>query len=261
MLDAARLSELVSAGESSNVEFKQSLSKDSEIGEIICAFANDLAGSGKPGHLLFGVENTGRIAGVAVTDAVLQRIAQLRVDGKITPTPAMDVQTCMMDGKPVIAVEVWPSDSPPVRRAGTAFVRVGTVTTKATPEEERRLVELRRARALPFDARGLAGSRLGEIDLRKFQLGYLPLAVSAEVLAGDGRKSGEQLPALKLTDQAGQITPTGLLVLGFDPLRRLPGAYIQFRKVAGREIADETIDQARMGGTIDVAVRQIEEKL
>jgi len=148
-----------------------------------------------------------------------------------------------------------------VRFSGTAYVRVGTVTTKATAEEERRLSEQRRVRAIPFDARGIPGTSSHDLDTKRFELDYLPQAVSPEVIEANGRSTEEKLAALKLADGEGRATPTGLLVAGINPLQWLPGAYIQFRRVSGTEITDDTSDEMRLSGTIDVVISQLEQKL
>lgn len=252
---------ILSKGESQTVEFKESATNLEGVKEVVCAFANDLNGQGVAGLVLIGVDKKGRVVGVAEDDATQLKLAQIRVDGSITPTPAMRITPVRMDNKVVLALDILPSDSPPVRYRGISFVRVGTVTTKATPEEERRLTEQRRGRATPFDARGIPGTSKRELDVKRFQLDYLPQAVNRSVLEENGRSTEEQLAALKLMDSEGRATPTGLLVVGIDPLANLPGAYVQFRRVSGTEITDDTIDEMSATGTIDVVVRLVEEKL
>lgn len=261
MLDADTVLRLVAGGESPTVEFKESLARDQALGSTICAFSNDLAGSGATGYLLLGVRDDGTIAGVDVNDSLLQRLAQFRTDGNITPTPALRIEVCQIGDKSVIVVAVEPSDSPPVRRNGSAFVRVGAVTTRATPEEERRLVEHRRGRALSPDLMIIATASVADLDLERFQIVYLKRSVSPEVLAENNRTIEQQLAALKMTDIKGKPTVTGLLTIGFDPRFWLPLAYIQFRRVGGTRLADDTLDQAVIHGTLDVMSRQIEEKL
>lgn len=255
------LEALASKGEATTIEFKESIAGLDGISKTVCAFANDINGFGSPGLILIGVDKDGRIVGTPSDDATLQKLAQLRVDGKITPTPSMTVTPVAVQGKTVIVLEVSPSESPPVRRHGIAYVRIGTTTTPATSEEERRLIEQRKGRALPFDARGISGSAIGDLDVKRFQLDYLTEAVNPSVLAENGRSVEQQLAALKLMDGEGRATPTGLLVVGIDPLSWLPGAYVQFRRIAGDKITDDTIDEARSSGTIDVIVRVLEEKL
>lgn len=254
------LKELISKGETSLVEFKESATAK-KLHETVCAFSNDINGTGAPGSILIGIKDDMTVVGVTADDETLQRLAQIRTDGSITPTPAMEIKAEQVDGKTVVAIRVFPSESPPVRYRGTAYVRTGTVVTAATPEEERRLTEQRRGRALPFDARGISGCTIDALDIKRFSLDYLPQAISPTVLEANGRSVEEQLSALKLMDGAGRVTPTGLLVAGKDPLMWLPGAYVQFRRVAGNEITDDTTDEMRATGTLDVVVRIVEEKL
>ena len=173
----------------------------------------------------------------------------------------MTVEVCRLGESSIIALKVEPSDSPPVRRNGSAFVRVGAVTTRATPEEERLLVEHRRGRAVSPDLLVVAGASLADLDLPRFQIDYLKRAVSPEVLAENNRSVEQQLAALKMIDGSSRATITGLLTIGIDPRFWLPMAYIQFRRVAGKQLTDDTIDQAVIHGTLDVMSRQIEEKL
>jgi len=252
---------LLSRGESDKVEFKESATSLTGIRETVCAFANDLNGQGLPGLVIVGANKRGEAVGVQDGDETQQRLAQIRVDGSITPTPALSIERGEIDGKVIFALSVLPSDSPPVRCSGLAFVRVGTVTTKATPGEERRLSEMRRGRALPFDARGLVGATIKELDVKRFRLDYLPQSVSPEILEANGRPVEEQMTALKLMDNDGRATPTGILVTGINPLAWLPGAYVQFRRVSGVSITDDTVDEMQVSGTVDVTVRQLEEKL
>ena len=51
-------------GETSRVEWKQSDRDANEILQAVCALANDLESSGKPGWLLLGVDNSGRPVGL-----------------------------------------------------------------------------------------------------------------------------------------------------------------------------------------------------
>lgn len=261
MLTPAEVQQLASTGETIDVEFKQALPTDSSLAETICAFANDFSGRGRPAYVLLGVADNGEIVGIESNDLALQRLAQLRNDGSITPTPSLSIDPVWIDGKSVIVIQVRPSTSPPVRRNGVAYRRVGTTTTRATPDDERQMVERRRALALPFDARGLAGAGIEELDTVRFRLDYLPEAISPAVLAENQRTVELQLSALKLTDGDGRVTPTGLLVAGVEPRRWLSGAYIQFRRVIGIHTTDDTSDATVIGGLLDDMARRIEEKL
>ena len=154
--------------------------------EAICAFANDMAGEGKPGYLFIGAdEKTGEPNGSQVTDKLLQVLSGLSADGNILPPPAMIVyKMALSSGKGDIAVvEVLPSDIPPVRYKGVVRIRRGPRKGIANESEERILAERRTASHVTYDAQPCAGSSLGDLALDLFTTGYRPLAVDPEVIA------------------------------------------------------------------------------
>ena len=56
-------------------------------------------------------------------------------------------------------------------------------------------------------------------------------------------------------------TVAGILVLGTRPGDFLPGAYVQFLRIAGTSLSDPIRDEGTIGGTIGDVVRRTEEKL
>src|SRR5690606_3958806 len=58
-------------------------------------------------------------------------------------------------------------------------------------------------------------------------------------------------------------TPTvlGLLAIGKSPQDFLPGAYIQFLRINGTELADPVVDEEEIRGAIVEVLRRTEEKL
>lgn len=262
MLTDEDLEALLAGGESDRVEFKEKINHNLDrVREAICAFANDLPNHGKPGVVFVGVKDDGSCAGFGITESVLSRLAGLRDEGKILPFPTMAVEKRSLSGCDVAVVIVSPSDNPPVKVDGRIWVRVGPTRRTASVADEHRLLEKRRWGALPPDAQPVQGSDLGELDLRRFSLEYLPSAVSPELVKENDRETIEQLKAHRLVFRDGTPTMTGLLVLGIEPRRWLPGAYIQFRRIAGTELTGDTIDQEEIGGAVLDQVRRAEEIL
>lgn len=262
MLTDQELETLLAAGESDGVEFKESVDHNTDrIRQAICAFANDLPNHGKPGVAFIGVRDDGTCAGLPVDDALLKRLAGLRDEGKILPFPTMVVQKRTIAGCEVAVVMVEPSPNPPVSVDGRVWVRIGPRRGTATRDDEHRLLEKRRWGELPPDAQPLTGATVEELDLKRFQIEYLPAAVSPEALQENDRSVDQQLQAHRFVFRDGTPTRTGLLVLGIEPRRWMPGAYVQFRRVAGRDLADDTIDHEEIGGTILDQVRRTEDLL
>src|SRR5690606_94586 len=149
--------------------------------------------------------------------------ADFRSQGKILPPPIMTVRKLDVGTDSVAVIEVEPSPSPPVRYNGQVWIRVGPRRAIATADEERRLVEKRRAADLPFDARPAVGASLDDLDLALFEREYLPSVLGAEVIEANGRSVGQRLSSLRLATLDGVPTHAGLLVLGLEPTTYLPG--------------------------------------
>lgn len=246
--------------ESDLVERKRSAADRKAIRRNICAFANDLPGHRRSGVLLIGVENDGSCAGLTVTDEVLRNLAQLRDDGNILPLPSMRVEKRILRGCDVAVVMVEPLAAPPVRYQGRAFVKIGPTVRVATPEEEARLAERRRAGDLPLDLRSAVSATLDNLDLEFFRQEYLPRAVAPEVLEQNRRAETEQLAALRFT-LGGVPTYGALIVAGRDPLHWVPGAWIQFLRLDGTELTDPIMNQRRLSGRLADVLRQLDEIL
>ncbi len=260
MLSQGQLEALAAEMESTRIERKASLSSKSKVEEAICAFANDLPGSGEVGVVLVGVDNnTGRPTGLDVTDELLLSLTSIRSAGNILPFPNLTVYKATLEGVAIAVVEVEPSPSPPVRLRGRTVVRPGPRGATATRDDERVLVERRRSFELSFDQRIVHGATLDDLDLRLFEQELLPSAVTAEVLVENDRSLSEQLAALHLASPDGIPNVAGLLVLGRDPTGFIPGAYVQFLRVDGTELTDSVVDRKELIGPLPEILRRLDE--
>ena len=262
MLTDDELTAVIEGGESDRVEFKETAGSLDKIREAICAFANDLPGHGEPGLVFVGIKDDGNGAGLAITDETLQTLGGLRSDGKTLPFPGMTVEKRKLRDCEVAVIQVSPSDNPPVKVDGRCWIRTGPRRAQATPEEERRLTEKRRWGNLPYDMQGVAGATVEtDLDMRRFESEYLPAAVSPEVLEENRRAREEQLKALRLVAQGGTPTVTAILMLGIDPRRWFPGAYIQFVRYDGEKVTTPVLDQVELSGTLADQLREADRLL
>lgn len=259
------LLQLIAAGESDRVEFKEALAGDAptRIREVICAFANDLPDHKVPGLVFVGVKDDGTIGDLAVTDRLLQQLADMKTDGNILPPPSLSVEKQVLRGQDVAVISVQPSDSPPVRFKGAIHVRTGPRRGLATVQDERILNEKRRYGDRPFDIQPIPAAGLSDLNLTQFANEYLAQAFSAEILVANDRSLNEQLAATKMIVALDQPTATvlGLLTIGKNPQDFLPGAYVQFLRIDGRELSDDIIDSEDMRGAIPDLLRRINDKL
>ena len=258
----AQLAAMLADVESDLVERKETFDGDAPnaVRQAICAFANDLPNHRRAGVIFVGARDDGTLAGLEVNDALLLKLAHCKTDGNILPLPTMTVHKHAFGGNDVAVVTVAPADSPPVRCRGRIWTRIGPRRAVASAQDERILNEKRRHGDTPFDAQPIRSATLDDLDLRRFEFLYLPEAFSADVLARNDRTVQERLAATKMIVSADDPTPTvlGMLVLGKAPTDFLPGAYVQFLRIAGEERGDPILDSARIDAPLGEAMNTLD---
>ena len=264
-LTDTELGELIRQGESFRVEYKETLDGNAptRLREAVCAFVNDLPGSGQAGVVFVGLTDNGELSDLRVDDRLLTQLNSIKTEGDIVPPPSLLVEKRTLQGGAVAVVTVLPSDSPPVRYRGAIHVRSGPQRGIATEQDERILNERRRARTIPFDIQPVPGATLSDLSLRPFDEEYLPRAFSAEILEANARRTEQRLATTKMIASATDPTATvlGLLVLGKRPRDFIPNSYIQFLRVDGTGLSDPLIDEETIDGTLPEIVRRLDEKM
>jgi ATP-dependent DNA helicase RecG len=219
--------------------------------QAICAFSNDISGSGKNGYLIIGVHDNGKLSGLKVDDKLLLKISNIRTDGNILPQPVMTVEKFSFDDGDVLVTEVQPSEFPPVRYRGRIWVRVGPRKSIATEAEEKILTERRLSNVHTFDAMPCLGTTLDDLDIAIIKKEYLPKAVAEEVLSEDKRTIDKQLASLGLYDLRYNCPTNGAIVLfGLNPERYLHGSYIQYVRFKGKDRAGDIINEHKFSGNL-----------
>lgn len=240
------------------LEFKSTARDRDAIRKAICAMANDLGGSGG-GDVLIGVDKVGSpTGGIDTSDDELLKLSQIRDEGKILEFPSMRVESASYQGTPVIWIHVNASHTPPVRLDGVAWVRPGPLTKRATATDERILTERRTVMHQPFDSRPVPGAATSDLDIALFETTYLPSAVDPAVLEENHRPLQQQLSSLAITDPDGVPTGLGLLLLGLDPSKFIPGAYLQFVRYAGVDFDAPIANEQEIRGNIISSAKTLE---
>lgn len=265
-LTDAELAAMLVDLESDRVERKQSLKGDAPttVREAVCAFANDLPGHAAPGVVFIGARDDGTpLAGFAATDELLRQLADIKTDGNTAPPPSLLVEKRGLSGTDFAVITVWPCDTPPVRFKGRIHVRWGPRRGLASAQDERILNERRRHRDRPFDIQPVREATLDELDRLRFEQEYLPAVVARDVLAANDRSIEQKLAVTKMVVGDAEPVPTvlGLLVIGRSPADWLPGAYTQFLRLTGNDLAAPAADEEVIHGTVADQIRRLEEKI
>lgn len=255
-----RLDELakLTATETSRVEWKRSFRDGTGISQAVCALANDLGATKKPGYVLVGVQKDGEIVGVDTTsrtlDEIQQELASILHDIRLQPTPSTSITAVETDdAHTVIAIAVTPYDVPPVVTfSGVAWVRVGTTSRRATEADLGRLRERRPESRRPFDLRRVAGAGLDDLDLAMLKTRY--------ELGRDEDHDLESFPSFAswLTNRdLGQgdehvFVPnaTGLLLFGKSPQTAFPGAVVELVRYSGSDVDADVAFRRTVTGTL-----------
>jgi ATP-dependent DNA helicase RecG len=258
-MDEQALRALIASHEADRVEFTQSAKDGDKLAEAVCAFANDLPGHAKPGHLVIGVDDRGRYAGLRVSDELLRNLGGLRDDGNIQPLPSITVEKIVTAEGEVAVVTVQPSMLPPVRYKGRVCIRNGPRRGYATEHDERRLIERRVSQARTFDAQPCLGATVNDLALPLFLNEYRPQALAPEVIEENHRPLEQQLASLRFFDQKNACpTHAGVLLFGLDVRRWLPGAYIQFLRLDGDSLDAPVLNERELQGDLLTVLRELD---
>jgi ATP-dependent DNA helicase RecG len=221
--------------ESDRVEWKTS---DREALQAVCALANDLGGTGRPGYLLLGVDKSGAVVGVDASDEAQKRLASRLRSTKIWPQPSVSIEALRAEGHDILVLEIEPYPVPPVvQLEQVAWVRIGTTTHRASEADQIRLRERRPEGSLPFDLQPVADASIADLDLASLRQEYAA-AVETDFAAETFPDLERWLAQRNLVRfRSGTAVPTvaGLLVFGLDPQAFLPAASIELVRFAGND--------------------------
>lgn len=243
--------------ETSRVERTISKNDMDKFQEAICAFSNDMSNSRKPGYLLIGVYDDGRLSGLKVDDKFFLKISAIRSSGNILPIPSMTVESFEFEDGDVLVVEVKPSLYPPIKYRGRTFIRIGPRRDIASEAEERLLIERRTAYMPTFDVSPCFHASFEDLNVDSFKNIYLPANISATELIKDSRTVKEQMAAAGMYDLENDCPTFGAIALfGENPRKYMPGLYIQFVRFAGMDITSPVEDERQFeGGYVDLLPR------
>lgn len=244
-----RLREMIQAGESLDVEFKGESShavSDNQIIEAVVCLAN--RPSDRPGWLLLGIEDDGRVTGARPrhhdrTDPIR---VQALIANRTRPSLSVRVEVISLEGRDVIAIEI-PSSRVPVGTTDGRYVRRaigGDGKPACLPMHFHEMQALQADRGLiDYSALVIPEAQWDDLDPLEFERFRRIIRESQ----GRGDASLVGLPDIELAKALGAVQAnhdvSGVRVLGLllfgreEALRRLvPTHEVAFQVLAGRRV-------------------------
>jgi ATP-dependent DNA helicase RecG len=224
------LLELINNGENSGIEFKRDVIDNRALARELVAFSN-LSG----GALLLGVEDDGKISGI--TRADLEEWVMTACRDKIRPAiiPFFEIIRDVEPGRHVAVVRVAPGFSVHSvwhNSGNTYYIRVGTQSREATPEELGRLFQQRGS--FRAELRPVSGAQLTDLDRRRLR-DYFG-RVRQQDMPAEGDEAGWRTLLINTEIMVEEgVTLSGLLLFGTSPNHFLPCAGIDAAAFPGVE--------------------------
>ncbi len=232
----------IGKGESTTLEWKQSLSEINEIIETVAAFSNT-----EGGRIIVGVSPQGEVLGVQTGKSTLEKmvnhIAQ-STDPKIHPK----VTTKNVDGKDLILIDVKESNDHLVLSFGRPFKRVGRSTVRMSKDEYEELIFEKHKNKLFFDETVCKGTTLKDINPNKV-FWFLEKAKEEKRLVVPAKLTVKDALIRLNLFRDGKLTNTSILLFGKDPQKFFVQAKIRAARFKGTEGRD-FLDMKVLEGTI-----------
>lgn len=235
------LSKLIGTGESTTVEWKQSLSEIDEIIETAAAFANT-----DGGIIFVGVSSEGNVSGAQIGKGTIEKLVN-QVAQNTDPKLHPKVTVKKIDGKDVFVVEVKESHDHLVLAFGRPYKRVGRSTVKMTKDEYERLILEKHKGKLYFDEQICKDAKITDISKEKL-LTFVKKAKEQRGLSIDSAASVEDiLRKLKLMKD-GKLTNAAILLFGKDTQDFFLQAELKAIRFKGIDETKPMLDFKTIGG-------------
>lgn len=243
MLNRAELLEILQHGENSGVEFERDAVANDDLAKELVAFCN-LAG----GMVVLGVEDDGSVGGISRSG--LEDWVMTTCRDKIRPAiiPFFEIIHDVEPGKDVALVRVsrgydvhslWHNN-------GTRYyIRVGSQSREATPEELRRLFQQRGT--IRAELQPVSGATLDDLDMRRLRNYFGQIRQQSLPLEGDEGAWKTLLFNTEFMSEEG-ITVGCMLLFGKNPNRFLPHAGFDAVAYPGTEKDYATVERSALRG-------------
>ena len=244
------LSQLLARGESPIVEFKADAPNLERLGRDICAFLNGPHG----GTLIVGVAETGRVIGVPDAGAKAKQIQQ-HLFSHLSPKAPCSVSVMDADGKGVLLIDVPVGQEPPYVYADQIYVRQGTQSRLAHPDEIISLIKHRASRPIFWERHAAPGAELSELD-NNLILETASMAARRGMKIENPSDPMEVLRQLNLAG-AGYILNSAIVLFGKAPHQRFPQTRVR-AAMFPKDKTGDFLDRRDFEGNLFVLLDSVE---
>ncbi len=240
------LRDLLARGEGLHTEFKEWPVRPDDFAAAIVAFANS-----DGGRLLLGVRDDGEPLGIPgdELDRALQFVDNVAYNNCSPPVTVLQ-ETLPLEDRVVVAVSIPTGDSRPYRtNRGVHYIRTSSGRRHASREELLRLFQATGSHF--YDESPVLGSSLADVDQQAFDEMLGAITQQGVPVPGiHGERLLENWGLARPVEGVARLTAAGMLLLGREPQRHLPHAYVSALRIGGTDIATPPSDQKRIEGRL-----------
>ncbi|HLC55043.1 MAG TPA: RNA-binding domain-containing protein [Candidatus Nanoarchaeia archaeon] len=229
-MDVNQIKEIISKGETQEVELKESFHSHQEVSKILCGLANTFGGL-----LFLGVKDNRDILGLKENlDKIQQEISA--ANQNIYPTPLISIEVHKIENKAIITVVIQrATDNVYHTFQGAIYVRMGSTTKRLDGQTQ--LEFLRNKQILSFDESYESMAKIEDVDKDKIHK-YLTLREQEDFLKDHSIE--DFLISSKLASRNGgfKIKNSAMLVFAKNPINFFPQIEVKLVQFAGKEPVD-----------------------
>ncbi len=246
-MDNTLLSQLLSHGESEQVEFVVNADKEAHLEEAACAFLN-----ARGGVILAGVDDQGHPVGVEAAEKKAKSLRG-RLLETISPPAPLSVTVEELDGKKLIAVDVPQGLEKPYVCSGKIMVRRGGAVVPAVAGDVSTLISQRAQTEGRWERLPALGVEEGDLDADLIRKVATTIKEHRGYAVDPTKKPTKILEGLGLV-RSGQFSNAALVLFGKDPAEWYPQTRVRAARFQGdnqTEFIDNRVFEGSLFSLID----------
>lgn len=231
------IKDLLKQGESEQLEFKESVRKET-VGKTICGFLNN-----KGGQLLLGIKDDKAIIGVKDAEKIKAELEQYLFEELVPEAPVM-VSVEDYDDKQLLLLKVWEGSKQPYIFDGSIYYRIGDSTHRASSKEISALIHKRQETEIHWERQAALGVELEDLDMEEIQK-TMNLAMVGNKIK-DIKKDPIEFLSYYGLFQNGNFTNAAVVLFAKQPSRFIPQSrarisFLEYGKT-GNMFKDDLLD-------------------